>query len=204
MGVTDDVQLVRICLAAGDDELAEHACKAADLRSRLNPDLPTIAAVAAHTKGLLGRSQKDLAAAVMLYETGPRPLALASAVEDLGVVAVKGGAIDDGVDALNRALALYTSASATWDAGRVRQRLRGLGVRRRLVSARRPERGWSAMTDSEAAVARLVAQGLTNREVAERLFVSPHTVSGHLRHIFAKLGVNSRVDLARLAASQEG
>ena len=55
------------------------------------------------------------------------------------------------------------------------------------------------MTDSELAVARLVAQGLSNREVAERLFVSPHTVSSHLRHVFAKLGVNSRVGLTRLA-----
>ena len=60
------------------------------------------------------------------------------------------------------------------------------------------------MTDSEATVARLVAEGLTNREVAERLFVSPHTVSGHLRHIFMKLGVNSRVDLARIVASYKG
>ena len=46
------------------------------------------------------------------------------------------------------------------------------------------------MTGSELAVARLVAQGLTNREVAERLFISPHTVSGHLRHVFMKLRVN--------------
>jgi DNA-binding CsgD family transcriptional regulator len=56
------------------------------------------------------------------------------------------------------------------------------------------------MTESELAVARLVAQGLSNREVAERLFVSPHTVSSHLRHVFTKLGVNSRVGLTRLAA----
>jgi DNA-binding CsgD family transcriptional regulator len=48
-------------------------------------------------------------------------------------------------------------------------------------------------------VARLVAQGLTNRDVAERLFVSPHTVSGHLRHVFTKLDINSRVELTRLA-----
>ena len=58
------------------------------------------------------------------------------------------------------------------------------------------------MTESEAAVARLVAEGLTNREVAERLFVSPHTVNGHLRQIFMKLGVKSRVDLARIAADR--
>jgi DNA-binding CsgD family transcriptional regulator len=55
------------------------------------------------------------------------------------------------------------------------------------------------MTDSELAVARLVAEGFSNREVAERLFVSQHTVSGHLRHVFTKLDINSRVDLTRLA-----
>ena len=56
------------------------------------------------------------------------------------------------------------------------------------------------MTDAELAVARLVAQGYTNREVAERLFVSRHTVSGHLRSVFTKLDVNSRAELTRLAA----
>ncbi len=55
------------------------------------------------------------------------------------------------------------------------------------------------MTASELAVARLVADGLTNREVADRLFLSPHTVNSHLRHVFTKLGINSRVELARLA-----
>jgi DNA-binding CsgD family transcriptional regulator len=203
MGIADDVQLVRVALATGDNELAEHAAEAARLRSQLNPNQRTCQAVAMHTTGLMGQSQNDLANAVALYETGPRPLALASALEDLGVVAVKGGGPGDGIAEFNRALALYAGAGATWDAGRVRGRLRSLGVRRRVASARRPERGWSAMTASEEAVARLVAEGFTNREVAERLFVSPHTVDGHLRHIFTKLGVKSRVDLARIATSFE-
>jgi DNA-binding CsgD family transcriptional regulator len=77
------------------------------------------------------------------------------------------------------------------------------GVRRRLAPREHAETGWSAMTDSELAVARLVAQGLTNREVAEQLYVSPHTVSSHLRSIFAKLGVNSRVALTRLAGAHD-
>ena len=59
------------------------------------------------------------------------------------------------------------------------------------------------MTDAELAVAELVAQGMSNREVAERLFVSPHTVSGHLRHVFTKLEVNSRVELTRLVDLRE-
>jgi DNA-binding CsgD family transcriptional regulator len=60
------------------------------------------------------------------------------------------------------------------------------------------------MTKSELAVAQLVANGLTNREVAERLFVSPHTVNTHLRQVFAKLEVKSRVDLTRLATERGG
>jgi DNA-binding CsgD family transcriptional regulator len=84
-----------------------------------------------------------------------------------------------------------------------RSHLRELGVRRRLVAAELETNGWAAMTSSELAVAQLVAEGLTNREVAERLFVSPHTVNSHLRHVFAKLGINSRVELARLARDYE-
>ena len=55
----------------------------------------------------------------------------------------------------------------------------------------------------EAAAYYVVAEGLTNRQVAERLFVSPHTVNSHLRHVFSKLGITSRVELARLARDYE-
>lgn len=203
MDVTDEVRLIRIALATGDHELAEHAAGTVRRRSQLNPDVRSLEAVAAHATGLMNHSQKDLAEAVELYEKGPRPLALASALEDLGGIALDDGGTRRGIDAFSRALVLYAGAGATWDAGRVRQRLRSLGVRRRLVPAQRPDSGWAAMTGSELAVARLVAQGLTNREVAEHLFVSPHTVSDHLRHVFIKLRVNSRVELARIAAGHE-
>ncbi|HEY3556993.1 MAG TPA: LuxR C-terminal-related transcriptional regulator [Kribbella sp.] len=58
---------------------------------------------------------------------------------------------------------------------------------------------WARMTDSERSVAELVAAGLTNREAAAKLFISPHTVDYHLRHIFRKLGIDSRIQLARIA-----
>jgi DNA-binding CsgD family transcriptional regulator len=54
--------------------------------------------------------------------------------------------------------------------------------------------------DSELAVVRLVASGLTSTEVAERLCISPHAASGHLRRALEKLGINSRVALTRIAA----
>jgi DNA-binding CsgD family transcriptional regulator len=203
MDVADEARVIHIALAAQDDELATRAAYAAQRRAQLNPQIRSIAAAAAHARGLLDHSPKDLAEAVALYEGGPRPLAYAAALEDLGGATVEGGDTSEPVDVLGRALEVYAQAGAAWDAGRVRGRLRALGVRRRLVAVQRPGRGWGALTDSELAVATLVAQGLTNREVAERLFVSQHTVSGHLRHVFAKLDVNSRVELTRLAAAHD-
>ena len=200
MDVADEARLIHIALAAQDYELAAHAAYAATCRAHRNPQIRSMTAAAAHAKGLLDHNRKDLAEAVGLYEGGPRPLAYAAALEDLGVASVDGCDTGEAVEVFGRALEVYAQAGAAWDAGRVRGRLRALGVRRRLVAAQRPDRGWAAMTESELAVARLVAQGLTNREVAERLFVSQHTVSGHLRHVFAKLDVNSRVELTRLAS----
>jgi DNA-binding CsgD family transcriptional regulator len=66
-----------------------------------------------------------------------------------------------------------------------------------------PRNGWPGLTECELEVLQQVARGLTNRQVAERLFLSQHTVSNHLRHAFAKLDVTSRVELARLAAIHE-
>ena len=201
--VTDEIPLVRIALAAGDDELAEVAAAQADRRAQLNPGVATIVATAAHVRGLLTSNIEELERAVELFATGPRPIVRGYALEDLGVARARAGAADAAIEAFDGALALFAEAGAAWDAGRVRGRLRDHGVRRRLVPRERAETGWEAMTDSELAVARLVAQGLTNREVAEQLFVSPHTVSSHLRSIFAKLEINSRLALARIAADHD-
>jgi DNA-binding CsgD family transcriptional regulator len=202
--ITDDAHLVRIAIAAHDHELATSAVAAAERRSEVNPDARTIAATAAHARGILTGDDQLLTRAVELLDDGPRPLALASALEDLGAARAESGSSEEGIEALGRALTIYAQSGAAWDAARVRSRLRAQGVRRRLVAPEREETGWAAMTDSELAVARLVAQGLTNREVAEHLFVSPHTVSSHLRRVFAKLDINSRVDLTRLAATTRG
>jgi DNA-binding CsgD family transcriptional regulator len=59
---------------------------------------------------------------------------------------------------------------------------------------------WTVLTDSERSVAECVATGLTNRETAAELFISPHTVDYHLRQIFRKLDLDSRVELARVVA----
>jgi predicted ATPase/class 3 adenylate cyclase/DNA-binding CsgD family transcriptional regulator len=71
---------------------------------------------------------------------------------------------------------------------------RGRGQRKR------PTTGWASLTPTERDVVRLVSQGLANNDIATRLFVSPRTVQTHLTHVYTKLGLNSRVQLAQEAA----
>ena len=81
---------------------------------------------------------------------------------------------------------------------RVGRELRRLGVERRIVSQPRAKTGWDSLTASELKVVNLIAQGATNRSVAQRLHVTPHTVKAHLHNAFTKLGINSRAELSKL------
>jgi len=65
---------------------------------------------------------------------------------------------------------------------------------------KRPASGWASLTPAELDVIRLVSEGLANNDIATRLFVSPRTVQTHLTHVYTKLGLTSRVQLAQEAA----
>jgi DNA-binding CsgD family transcriptional regulator/tetratricopeptide (TPR) repeat protein len=199
MEVADDPLLVRMALTVGDEELAKTVTELAACRYELNPSVPSIAGAAAHTRGLLNGSKPDLEEAASILAVGPRPLPLAAALEDLGCARLADDDRSGAVDAFDRVLRICVGAGAARDAARARMRLRELGVRRRVQSLDRPKLGWESLTDAELQVARLAAAGCTNRGIADRLFVSPHTVNTHLRHVFDKLDVRSRVDLTRIA-----
>ncbi len=198
MEAADDPLLVRMALAAGDEELAKTVAGLAARRYELNPGVPSVAAAAAHARGLLNGSRQDLEQAAAILVTGPRPLALAAALDDLGGARLADGDRSGAVDAFDRVLRICIDAGAIRDAARARKRLRELGIRRRVQSLDRPKLGWESLTGAELQVARLAAAGYTNRGIAERLFVSPHTVNTHLRHVFEKLDIRSRVDLTRI------
>jgi DNA-binding CsgD family transcriptional regulator len=72
------------------------------------------------------------------------------------------------------------------------------GTRAAGPSQCRPAYGWASLTSSERSVAAIIAEGATNREAAARLFLSRHTIDFHLRQIFRKLEISSRVALTRL------
>lgn len=187
--------LVRAALTVGEQYRAHDVAAWAQQLAATNEDLPPVRAAADHAHGLLRR---DPAALVRAAEGQRSPWARASALEDAGVVVADEGDATGAVELLEAARATYEEAGATRDVARVEGRLRD----RRIGSGRRrscrPVSGWGSLTDAERRVARSVAEGLTNAEVGEKLFLSRHTVDFHLRQIFRKLGIRSRVELTRL------
>jgi DNA-binding CsgD family transcriptional regulator len=193
--------LARCALAAGEPGKAAAAAAAAGEISRTSPRLGVAAAAAAHADGIVVQdpARLDQAAA----EHGD-PWSRASAAEDLGGLLAATGSQSDAIARHEQTLDGYETAGAARDVARVRRRLRRLGVRRRHWAVQtRPSTGWPSLTGTECTVSELVAQGSTNQQVAEQMFISVHTVAFHLRHVFRKLGISSRVELARIAAEQD-
>lgn len=198
----DDPLFVRVALRAGRSDIAAAAVAEAERRAALNPGVPLFAAVAAHARGLLDDDAEPIVRAVGILQGIACPLLLASALEDAGRRLLTSDR-DAAVRHLAQAESIYLRTGAANEAGRVRRGTGAAGHRRRAPRPR-AERGWQALTPAEQRVAALVAEGATNRQAAERLFLSPATVGTHVMNAFKKLGVNSRVELARVYVEQGG
>jgi DNA-binding CsgD family transcriptional regulator/tetratricopeptide (TPR) repeat protein len=193
--------LARTALAAADGDLAASAARIAQALADAHPEFPALAAAAAHSGGVAHRDPARLAEAATRH---PDPWARASAAEDLGVLCGEQGDRDQAIRRLKEALGGYCQIGADRDQARIRRRLRKLGIRRRHWSmpADRPVAGWYSLTETEQAVADLVAEGLANGQIADRMYISTHTVAHHLRQAFGKLGIGSRVELARIVIEE--
>jgi DNA-binding CsgD family transcriptional regulator/tetratricopeptide (TPR) repeat protein len=192
--------LVRLALAAGERARAERVA-AAVAEVAAGNQAPSLAGAALRCQGLLEGDPAILRAAVDAYAKGPRPLQLALAAEDAGAAAARQGAVQDAVPLLRQAIEFHERLGAARDAARVEARLRELGIRRgRRGPRKRPQIGWESLTPTERTVVDLVAEGLTNPQIGERLYISRRTVQTHLVSVFAKLSISSRVQLAAEAA----
>ncbi|HEV2783929.1 MAG TPA: AAA family ATPase [Actinophytocola sp.] len=177
-------------------EIAEQAASLAQ-RSQV----PHRLAAAAYCRGLLNDDPSLLLHAADRYDEADRPLLRAKALEAAAVGFANRGDRGSARTAFTRADDLYDELGANWDLALLRARLRPLGIRRGPRAKHRQERaGWNSLTPTETKIAAMVAEGLPNREIAEQLVLSPRTVGTHVSHILAKLGVRSRIDIAREAA----
>ncbi|TXK41514.1 AAA family ATPase [Nonomuraea sp. C10] len=201
MDPTVSAWMVRVAMGAGDRATAESIVTMAESLSQASLGFPMLAASAAHARGLLDGDREALTLAAEQIED---IWARASAEEDLGVLLKAVGEQQEAITSLDRALAIYHDIGSTRDAARIRRKLRGMGVRRRhWRNTPRPASGWDSLTETEDAVALLAVDGHTNRQIAEQMFLSVHTVAFHLRHVYRKLNIGSRVELTRLAVAQE-
>jgi DNA-binding CsgD family transcriptional regulator len=202
-GVSDPegaVLLVRGALADGDRDRAAALARSTQRLAMIMPGDPDMTAAAEHARGLI---EQDLAALKRVAGRYATARARAGALEDAGNAWAGQGDQGQATALLSQAYALYEEVGDADDLARVRSGLRAAGTRlRHWTHADRPAFGWDSLTDTERRVADLVAQGLSNRQVANRVFLSAHTVAFHLRHIFWKLSITSRVQLARIAAEQ--
>ena len=193
----------RVAATAADAGLCARVRHAAQLLTREEPGMPLFTAVGQHARAILDRDPDALLAAADSLSSSPRPLLHAAAAEDAGRELTRTNRHDEAIDLLNVAFDTYTNCEAIADAHRVGQLLREHGVTRRVSGRPRPRTGLDSLTDSELTVAHLVAAGPTNRAVAQQLCLSPHTVNTHLRNVFAKLGIKSRIELSRLINGQD-
>ena len=192
--------LVRLALELGHRGVAAEVASTVAAGVALAPEVPTVRSLALRCQGLVDGEVEPMMEAVVFARRAPLLVEHAGACEDAAGLLAQRGRRDEAVALLAETLERYERAGADAWAGRVRAQLRALGVRPGPRGPRdRPATGWESLTTTERAVSLLVAEGLTNGAVARRLYISPHTVNTHLRHVFAKLGVANRVALAAVA-----
>jgi DNA-binding CsgD family transcriptional regulator len=184
---------------------AERALQTAHELARFGPpDNLFVAALAARAEGLAKQALGDVESATAGRARAAEGFARVEMPFEAARARLEWAALTVGVNsraatsAARESLAVFERLGAQRYARRARQMLHRLGVH--PPTARRARPGEGSLSARELEVARLVAEGLSNAEIAERLVISPRTVTSHLNRMYARLGINSRAALARYVA----
>ena len=180
-----------IAVAAADDEFAWQTVERARIAAERNPGVASFEGLALQVEGFVAGDAGTLRSAVKILRESPRPFLLAGALADYGAVLVDQGDRHAAVAALTEAWDLYAELGANFYLPAVERSLNRAGAPTGSGSG-------ESLTKAEERVAQLVSEGYTNQSVASALGVSIHTVNTHLRAVFRKMGVRSRVQLANV------
>lgn len=192
-------ELVKLSLALGEHDRARSVTETVEAAAA-RAELATSRRAALRCRGLLENDVSSLLEAAGLA-TESRPIERAMAHVEAALGLAGAGERADATAQLHEAVELFEKLGAARRLAHAESELRRLGVRRGARGARaRPPGGWESLTESELKIASLVAEGLSNPLIAERLFISRRTVETHVSHILRKLELSSRVQLAAEAA----
>jgi ATP/maltotriose-dependent transcriptional regulator MalT len=196
--------LVEACVRLGEPKPARRAFAAFERWAGQGRG-PFRAALAERCRALLavdeGTARKHYEEALRLHEDGDSAFELARTALLFGHRLRRDRRPRDARPHLRNAAQIFHQAGAEPWAARARAELRAAGETLEIPA---PAGGGAGrgpldeLTAQQLQIARLVADGATNREIAARLVISPRTVDGHLRNIFTRLGLRSRIELARL------
>ncbi|MDN5931171.1 MAG: AAA family ATPase, partial [Pseudonocardia sp.] len=190
-------ELVRRLMPAGERARAAEVAAAVQECAGQNPGVANIEGAALLCRGLTEAAPELMVAAVEAYRRGAQPLAHALACEDAASALARIGRRPEARTLLGEAREQFEGLGAVRGEARTDAALRRLGLRRGSRAPRtRATTGWDAITATEHKVIALVAQRLSNSEIAVRMYLSRRTVETHVSHALAKLGVGSRLELA--------
>ncbi|WP_225839263.1 LuxR family transcriptional regulator [Streptomyces sp. NK08204] len=171
--------LVRLALDMGDTDLKRSVLDTVDGLAADNPGISVVGLGAVHANALVNGDPAGLA---RIIAQSPDPISVALATEELAKIY--------GTRAPVRRRNMTSLPSGP------------IPVSSQEVATAQPKTAcWSVLSDMERRIAYLVSVGMTNREIAKQVHLSAHTVNYHLRKIYRKLGIKTRVELARGAAS---
>ena len=191
---------LRLTHLTGDRDGVAHIAAGLERLAGMAP-IATDAVTAAFALALRDGDVDGMAAAAE-SSTWCKPMRRASMRELTAQALWRAGRPDEAAVTLRAARRVYVDAGAEGDTRRTADLFAALGLKR--PAAERQATGWDALTPSERRVADLVGTGGVNAAIAELLGVSRRTVETHLRHIYTKLGITSRVELALTASRRAG
>jgi DNA-binding CsgD family transcriptional regulator len=192
--------LVAIAKQAGDHHLLDGLREAAGLALDAADGVKSVEGAAQLVAGAITGDCDTLMAAVDAARAGGRPFDVAEACAEASLALLRRGERTSATELLEEAFVRYDELGARRCADALGLAVRDLGIRR---GTRRPRvaarHGWDSLTETERRVVACLAEGLTNREIGQRLYISKTTVASHLRSVFRKVGVSSRTELAAYA-----
>jgi DNA-binding CsgD family transcriptional regulator len=193
----------QVGVGVGDDTFTASCLDVAEANAAGNPSVASFEGVALNLRGLGKQDLDILAQAVHVLDRSPRPVLRAVGAESYGHALLAAGRRSEALAQLDRAWDEYHHMGARAFRSDVQRAMRQAGARRTKWStaAAAQAAGWASLTEAERRVAALISEGHTNKSAASALGVSINTVGTHLRAVFAKLGVQSRVQLANRLAS---
>lgn len=194
----------RSCAALAHHALGEvdaaHSLALEELELARGFGAPRAIGIALRTAGMVQGDEALLRESVLVLERSIAPLELARAQVELGAAMRRGGDRAASREHLRSGLELADRSGATVLAEQAREELVAGGARPRRSALS----GVEGLTPSEGRVASLAAEGMTNRDVAQTLFVTTKTVEMHLSRAYGKLGIGSRDELAAALAPSDG